>query len=113
MGEGGAVEEELDDEEEEDSLALGGEDAVDGVDEGCVDDDGDESLVGDFGQDVGTEEGGPVVDFGGLFADFVEVALEDELGHDLLDEGGEYGRHHEDGEDGRLKTLLGGAGEVE
>jgi len=97
---GASEDEELGGVEPDEGLALGGlVDAEDGGIVGGEDKGAKEELPWEFDEDVGGEEGGPGVGFGGAFTNFVEGALEDETGHDLLDEGGEDGGEHEDGED--------------
>lgn len=77
----------LDRVQQEQTLAFGGlVGAEDGEVETRPDDDRDEDLVGDLDEDVGEEEGFPGVGFGGPFAHFVQGALEDEAGHDLLND---------------------------
>ena len=109
--EGRGVDEELHCEEEDQALAggvlLG---AHDGVVEAGEGEDAGEDLVGDLDGDVGDDEGAPRVGFGGAFADFVEGALGDEEGLDLLDQGCENGGDHEDGVDNTPHACLGAIG---
>ena len=83
LGEGRSVDEELDAEEEDEDLTLGGLDADDGVIEAGPDEEAGDDLVRDFDDDVGDHEGFPGVGFAGAFADFVEGALGYEEGLDL------------------------------
>ncbi|TKW53776.1 hypothetical protein CTA1_1208 [Colletotrichum tanaceti] len=99
VGEGAGVDEELDGEEQHQDLAGGGLDADDGVVEAGPDEEAGEDLVGDLDNDAGEHEGLPGVGLAGPLADLVEGALGDEVRLDLLDDGGEDGDDHEDGED--------------
>lgn len=74
------------------------------------DEEAGESVPGEFDDDVREHEGAPGVYFRGPFARFVEGALGDEVGHDLLDELAEDGEEHEDGEElvsQALETVFG------
>lgn len=84
MGEGGGEYEELNGEQEHETLAfrrLVG--AEDGEIPGCPDKNAEHDLVGDFDGDVGNEERNPGVGFGWSFMNFVERSLGDETRHDL------------------------------
>ena len=70
-------------------------------------------MVWDLDDDVGDQERGPAIGLAGAFTDFVQGALDDEAGHDLLDQGGEDCRQHEDAEDCVLQALEGEFGAVE
>lgn len=91
--ESGGEEEELQREEEEEGAALvggaGGGGVVlqaDGVVEADEDDDGHESVPGEFDGDVGDHESLPGVGSAGSLTDLVKRALCDEMRHDLLHE---------------------------
>ena len=113
VGEGTGEEQELEDEEEHQPAALvhgvgGFRVAVqaDGVVPADEDEEGGERVPREFDDDVGEHEGSPGVSLRGAFADLVEGALGDEVGHDLLGELAEDSHEHEDGEELVLHALL-------
>ncbi len=87
--------------------------AEDGEVPGDVDEDGGDNLIGDLDEHVRQHKGDPGVGLAWTLTDFVQSALCDEPGHDLLHERGEDGKDHEDGEDGVLKACLRAVGLVE
>jgi hypothetical protein len=78
-----------------------------GVVPGEEDEDSHEGVPGKLDDDVCDHESFPGVCFAGTFADFIERALRNEMGHDLLDELAEDGHEHEDTKHLVLETLLG------
>ena len=82
--------------------------AKNGIVECRKDEDAHEHLVWEFNNNIRNQEGDPAVGFARAFADFVEGALDEEAGHDLLNQGREDCRQHEDAENCVLEALDGG-----
>ena len=85
MREAGGEDVELDDEEEDQALALGflggAEDSEVEAGPGAYTED---DLPGEFGEDLGQDEDFPGIGSRGPFANFVEGSLGDEFGHDSV-----------------------------
>lgn len=103
--EGACVDEELDEEKEDETLASGGLHAHNGIVVASVNEHTHEDLVRNFDEDSGKHERLPAVRLAGSFADFIQSALSQEERDNLLDEGREDGTDHEEGEDSVLETL--------
>jgi hypothetical protein len=111
--EGGCEEKEFPDQEEHEATAfsyVSGRYSVfvqsDGVVPTEEDQDCHKRIPGQLDDDVGDHEGFPGVCFGRALARFIQGALGDEVGHNLLNKLAEDGEEHEDGEHLVLQFLL-------
>jgi len=83
MCECAGVDEELNEEEQDQSLLQRSLNTLDSVVVRAKDEDSQDDVVRNFNHDVGQDEGFPRVGFAGTFSDFVQRALVDEERHDL------------------------------
>ena len=108
MSKGACEDEELDEEQQDQSLPLRClMSSEDGKVVRRVHQHSEQDLPRYLDNDVGDDEGGPAVGFAGPFPHFVEGALLDDPRLDLLHEARHEGGEHENAEDDVLESLLG------